>query len=66
MMERLLLTVLPMIIKNVTPVIVDELRELLANLEQHAKETQNPWDDLFVALLSAVLNALGDDEPAVH
>ena len=43
------------ILKVISPQIRKALVELVTKLEVSAKETPNPWDDVFVGLLKFVL-----------
>ena len=43
------------LLKVVSPVVRDELEQALNRLELKAKETPNPFDDMFVATLKEVL-----------
>jgi len=51
---RILATVLEELLKRVSPEIRLSNRKWIQELEKSAKETKNPWDDLFVALLKIV------------
>jgi nitrate reductase assembly molybdenum cofactor insertion protein NarJ len=51
---RILATVLEELLKRVSPEIRLSIRKWIQELEKNAKETKNPWDDLFVALLKIV------------
>lgn len=58
MWNKLLMMLLPLILTVVSPQLRVFLTEILTDLETKAKQTDNPWDDMFVALLKAIL--LGD------
>jgi len=51
---RILATVLEELLKRVSPEIRLSIRKWIQELEKNAKETKNPWDDLFIALLRIV------------
>lgn len=52
---ELLAVVLGGLLKVVSPVFRDEMKNALDRLEAKAKETPNPFDDMFVATLKEVL-----------
>ena len=56
-MERIFITLLLMVIGNVTPAIRESLVGVLKTLEAEAKKTSNPWDDIFVSFLRVLLGA---------
>jgi len=51
---RILATVLEELLKRVSPEIRLSIRKWIQELEKNAKETKNPWDDLFIALIKIV------------
>jgi len=51
---KILATIIEELLKRISPEIRMSIRKWLGELEQKAKETKNPWDDLFVALLRIV------------
>jgi len=53
---KLLVPILYQIIKHISPEIKKTIKGLLAELKAKAKLTENPWDDLLVELLEAILN----------
>ena len=50
-----LLAIIPAILAAITPELREELKAGLERLEQKAKATKNPVDDLVVGLLRGVL-----------
>lgn len=62
MLERLLMTLLPIIINNLSPVIVSAISEAIDGLEKKAAETPNPYDDMLAPLLRSVLSAVGKSQ----
>ncbi len=55
MLERILLALFASIILAISPSLRDALVEFTKGLDKAAKETDNPWDDRFVALLKIIL-----------
>lgn len=53
---NVLLKFLPLILGAITGTMRDMLKELVDKLEEYAKTTDNPVDDIFVAFLKALLN----------
>lgn len=53
---KIIITLLPTILSNVTPLIRDNLNELIKQLEEKARKTPNPIDDLLVDFLKSLLN----------
>lgn len=56
-MTKLLVRLLPMILSVVSPEIKQALVEFLDLMEERAKKTANPWDDMLVALLKRLVSA---------
>lgn len=58
-MKLNILKVLLTILANILPIISPELRkmieEVIVNLYQHAKQTNNPFDDIAIELLAGLL-----------
>lgn len=54
-MKQWMITLIGLIIGVVSPEIKAGVAQLLDNLEQQAKKTTNPWDDMLVALLRNVI-----------
>jgi len=54
-MAKLIERVLPKLLKFITPELKNAARNLVKQLENHAKETSNPLDDLFVEVLKVIL-----------
>jgi len=48
---KILAAVIEELLKRISPEIRMSIRKWLEELERKAKETKNPWDDLFVAVL---------------
>ena len=61
MKKKLLQWVFKNVVKKATPFIVDKagefLREAIDDLEKKADATPNPYDNVLVDLLKAILNA---------
>lgn len=55
-MKKWLWKLLELLLIQASPQIREQLCVLLSDLEQKAKETENPWDDILVGLLRTVLN----------
>jgi len=55
-MNKWIWRLIGLVLSQASPVIREHLCTLLADLEQKAKETDNPWDDVVVGLLKTVLN----------
>jgi len=53
---KIIITLLPTILNNVTPLIRDNLNELIKQLEEKARKTPNPIDDILIDFLKAILN----------
>jgi len=61
-MNELILRVIALVFSVSSPELRKMLEQMLNNLEQQAKATKNPWDDILVSLLRHLL--LGDNKPA--
>lgn len=53
-MEKWLWRLISLVIPVVTPALRDMLKELLNKLEESAKKTENPYDDILVEMLKAI------------
>jgi len=53
---KLLTVMLPIIIKQISPVIKDYIKDAIVELEVKAKESHNPYDDVLVMLLKMILD----------
>lgn len=51
---------IPFILTNVTPALLDQLRDLARTFKAKAAETPNPWDDLLANVLCALIGADGE------
>lgn len=54
-MKKWLWKLLELLLIQASPQIREQLCVLLSDLEQKAKETDNPWDDILVGILKTVL-----------
>lgn len=54
-MSKWLWKLLEMILTVASPQIRESFCSMLDNLEQQAKETDNPWDDVLVGLAKTIL-----------
>jgi len=54
-MEKWIARLLGLVVPVASPEIRNTLNELLDRLEQQAKETPNPWDDVLADMLNSVL-----------
>ena len=54
-MNKWLLQLVTMMLGVITPQLRKGLNEFILTLEKQAKETPNPWDDIFVGLLKTLL-----------
>ena len=43
------------LLENISPAIREVLKQLVLNLYQEAKKTDNPWDDLLCVFLAGLL-----------
>ncbi|GAI67945.1 unnamed protein product [marine sediment metagenome] len=53
-MDKWIWKLISLVIPVVTPALRDMLRELLNKLEESAKKTPNPYDDILVEMLKAI------------
>jgi len=64
-MKTSLTEILIEILKNMTSIMSPELREMirvaLANLYQHAEQTKNPFDNIAILLLAALIGFSKED-----
>ena len=56
-LSSLFVKILPLLLVNVTPDLRGVLVSFLDKLEQTAKQTKSPFDDILVSVLRAVLQA---------
>jgi len=54
-MNKWLLQLVTMMLGVITPQLRKGLNDFILNLEKQAKETPNPWDDIFVGLLKTLM-----------
>jgi len=54
-MNKLLEKLLPLILTVMSPEIKKAIAQLVVNLDEQAKKTPNPWDDMFVAILKSII-----------
>lgn len=59
-MNKWVLQLVTMMLSVITPQLREGLDSFVANLEAQAKETPNPWDDIFVGLLKSLLGSKQD------
>lgn len=52
----IVMQILPTLISQISPVLREMIKTFILELEKKAKESQNPFDDMFVALLKAVFD----------
>lgn len=57
--QKVVVTILVRAVLNATPEIRSIISGYLAELQQKAKATENPWDDLLVGILTAVFEGVG-------
>lgn len=50
-MNQLLFRILLLVVTMLSPAVKSTLAELINRLDADAKKTDNPWDDIFVAML---------------
>ena len=55
MWNRIIMSLLPLIVTSVTPAIKDGADALLVDLRAKAEATPNPFDDAFVDILETLL-----------
>lgn len=53
-MDKWIWKLISLVIPVVTPALRDMLKELLNKLEESAKKTPNPYDDILVDMLKAI------------
>lgn len=54
-MEKLIVRIVEEMIKRISPEMRSYLEEYVKKLEKLSLETKNPWDDILVMVLKAVL-----------
>jgi len=57
-MNVLMFRILLLVVTMLSPAVKTTLTDLLNQLDADAKKTDNPWDDIFVAMLRTLV--LGD------
>jgi len=55
-MSEWLYRLIALVMGQVSPELRSGIVEWVKNLEERAKKTPNPWDDVFVGILKSVLN----------
>jgi len=55
MWEKLLIKLIPLAINAASPAIKQAACDFVGTLEQKAKTTTNPWDDIVVQILKGIL-----------
>ena len=58
-MNTWLFTILRKALDMASPAIVENLRQLVAEMVAKAEETPNPWDDVFCGLLQLIVGKPG-------
>lgn len=58
-METIVRMLAGTIVTNISPVLIGEFTAFVDRLDAKAKETSNPYDDIAVGLLKALLGAIG-------
>ncbi len=54
-MNKWLFTILRNALTMATPQILEDLRKTVQDMMDRAKETVNPWDDIFIGLLQLII-----------
>jgi len=54
-MNKLLEKLLPLILSVMSPEIKKAVAGFVQQLDEQAKKTPNPWDDMFVAILKSII-----------
>lgn len=54
-MNEWILRIITMVLGVMTPELRESLIAFVRSMEANAKETPNPWDDIFVGLLKSLL-----------
>jgi len=60
-MNKWIFRLVTLIVSVASPELRKLIGDMLNNLEQQAKKTSNPWDDMLVGLLKTLM--LGGNEP---
>jgi len=55
MSEKLLLWLITQVVANISEPLRNFLQQMVAQLENTANQTPNPWDNILVMLLKAIL-----------
>ena len=55
-MNSILKKLIPLILATISPEVKDLMKSFIAKLDEQAKATSNPWDDMFVAILKEIIN----------
>lgn len=53
--ERITIAILSAILRAVSPILREALQKAIKELYEKAKQTDNPYDDMFIALLARLL-----------
>lgn len=61
-MNEWILRIIGLIVSVASPELRKAIEQMFNNLEQQAKATKNPWDDVLVGLLKSLI--LGDNKPS--
>jgi len=56
MWAKILFAIIPLMLDVITPEIRVGVHEWLSNMEEKARKTDNPWDDMFFGFLRMVLS----------
>ena len=56
MLPKWIVLILPLLIRKLTPALIEFIKESIKALKKHAAGTKNPYDDMFVELLESLLN----------
>ncbi|KKN18852.1 hypothetical protein LCGC14_0951610 [marine sediment metagenome] len=59
-MERWLITILANAKKMASPAILENIRESVQQMVNHAKTTENPWDDIFAWIMQMIVGKHGE------
>ena len=60
MPAKWLFSILGVALKSASPVLVRNLREMVAEMVARAEATPNPWDDIIVGLLQMIVGKPGE------
>jgi len=59
-MQKWWLFIIKQAIAAASPEIVEGLRQMVAEIVVKAKETENPWDDIFAGVLEMIVGKPGE------